>query len=460
MDTVAIDKLQYLQIGTQGNNNALTVPIDMTSWVEEFPDKQLCCFVLFVPPGEKNPWPVTSTWNATTNILTWEITSGVTAVDGQGYAEVRALEQMAVEVDPETETILYDGLVKKSRTIPVMIDSSVSGIVGGSRPAPYQDFLNQVLTVKSQLNEIFSGAVTQYAVSTSYQSAPETGWSTTMPDLVENKGKYLWSRTTLEWATGSVSNLDNVSYIAEDASGAVTSINGKTGAAILDGNDIKVDRTDESSPTIQTALSGINTLLNPLPIANGGTGATTAYTAAKALMLGDGPAMVNDAFVSTDYVYIANAAGTSIKRKQLSHFQTDIFTAAGIHAGTGGYVVKTQTVTMVASDNYLNYRFAADDANKKVRVQRGEYISTIENWSSSNIPLGVSLMSGFNSGDSSLSDFVQGNGELSFSQPVFNLLNGVLQIRLPFTLAFIASTSAPETFAESVKVRVNYLAAT
>lgn len=248
MDTISIDKLQYLTIGQQGENNALVVPIDMTSWVEQYPESSLSVHVLFRAYDEELVWPVTATWDSSTNLLTWDITSSVTAKDGLGYTEIRAVESH----DP---TSPYEGLVKKSKVIPTMINQSITGVVGGSRPAPYQDFLNQVLAVKQELNEIFQEATTEYVISTSYSSPPETGWSEEMPNVAENKGKYLWTRLGFEWGTGATTYVHTVTYISIDTTGAVVSVNSKTGAVSLDAGDIKIDDNVQASPTIATALA-------------------------------------------------------------------------------------------------------------------------------------------------------------------------------------------------------------
>lgn len=248
MDTISIDKLQYLTIGHQGENNALVVPIDMTSWVDEYPESSLSIFVLFRAYDEELVWPVTATWDSSTNILTWEITASVTAKDGLGYAEIRAIESH----DP---TSPYEGIVKKSRVIPTMIDQSITGVVGGNRPAPYQDFLNQVLAVKQELNDIFAEAVTEYAISTVHSVPPQSGWDETMPDVSEAKGMYLWSRTGFEWGTGATTYIYIVTYIANDTTGEVVSINSKTGAVVLDGTDISMDKAAQTPVTLASAIN-------------------------------------------------------------------------------------------------------------------------------------------------------------------------------------------------------------
>lgn len=243
MDVVKIENLQYLQIGVQGETGTLNVQVDMTSWVEELEDRypNLCFHLLFKPYGETTALPMNTTYDADTHILTWEITLGATFAVGQGYTEIRALNH------PTT------GLLKKSRIIPTMVESSVSGVEGGTVPSPYEDWVNQVLETKDDLNNIFEGATTTYQNSTSATTVPTGEW-TAVP--APEKGKYLWSRIQFDWGTGSSSYLYVVSYVGMDgtATGAVVSVNGKQGIITLDASDINVDETAAVKQTIAAAL--------------------------------------------------------------------------------------------------------------------------------------------------------------------------------------------------------------
>lgn len=242
MDVVKIEDLQYLQIGVQGETGTLNVQIDMTSWVEELEDRytDLCFHLLFKPYGESTALPMATTYDAETHILTWEITLSATLVVGTGYTEIRALTH------PTT------GLLKKSRIIPTLVESSVSGIEGGTVPAPYEDWVNLVLATKDDLNQIFSGATTTYQNSDSGITVPTGAWTETPAPV---KGKYLWSRIRFEWGTGSVSYLYTVGYVGQDGEGVVISVNGADGNVVLDAGDINVDKTAAIQKTIAATLS-------------------------------------------------------------------------------------------------------------------------------------------------------------------------------------------------------------
>ena len=128
---VKIENLNSLAIGGQGENMTTNVEIDMTSWVEEYPDAYL--HILFQPYNANVPSPMVSSYDALTKILSWEVDSGATAVVGLGYAEILMRDN--------------DGLVKKSRVIPTAVDPSVSGNEPNP-PAAYEAWIETVLGYK------------------------------------------------------------------------------------------------------------------------------------------------------------------------------------------------------------------------------------------------------------------------------------------------------------------------
>ena len=122
-----IDKIQYLQIGVQGENVATDIEIDMSTWAEKYPNAVF--HILFKPYNAIAPSPMESTYEE--GVLTWTVGVGATAVVGVGYTEIRAQ-------DAET------GLIKKTRIIPTSVDNSVSG-VETTPPASYQEWVTAVL---------------------------------------------------------------------------------------------------------------------------------------------------------------------------------------------------------------------------------------------------------------------------------------------------------------------------
>lgn len=240
-----IDKLQYLNIGQQGENNANSIEIDMKSWVDELTARgyeNVCCHLLFKPYNQSVPVEM-GVWNRDTMILTWTITSAATAIPGLGYTEIRAFNH------PDEGLLL-----KKSKVIPTTVNDSVSGVDGSTPPAPYDDWMNNILILIDQLNNALSDADYWYAISTSATTRPDdSAFSENMPDLSQNKGKYLWTMTKITWSTGTTSNLYSVAYLALDGSGAVRTVNGYAGEINLDGRNLYMDISQ--SPQSRVALN-------------------------------------------------------------------------------------------------------------------------------------------------------------------------------------------------------------
>lgn len=129
-----IDKVYSLNIGVQGENIARAIQLDMTEWVNAYPDASY--HVLFKPYNEPDAAPMVSTFE--NNILTWTPTLSATVVSGVGYTEIRAL-------DPDT------GLIRKSRIIPTSVENSVTG-AEEDPPDPYTDWVNSVLAAGALAN--------------------------------------------------------------------------------------------------------------------------------------------------------------------------------------------------------------------------------------------------------------------------------------------------------------------
>lgn len=147
-DIPKIDKVFYLQIGVQGENIARDIQLDVTDWAEKFPEASF--HILFKRYNEVYPYPVVTSYED--GILTWTPSAADTAIEGIGYAEVRA-------INPDT------GMVLKSRVIPTSVENSVSGS-DGEVPDPFEEWANQVLAASDaavQAEHIVLAAVAEIA---------------------------------------------------------------------------------------------------------------------------------------------------------------------------------------------------------------------------------------------------------------------------------------------------------
>jgi len=251
MDVGSITKLQYLTIGSEGENDAVSIVIDVNDWIDELVARGYespCFHILFKPYSQVVPLTcdANTVFDRDAGTLTWTITQSITQYAGLGYTEIRALNH------PD------NGLLKKSKAIPTMVDPSITGADGGVIPAPYDDWVNSILALIDNLNNALDNAQRLYAVSYSGTTAPAASeYSTELPDLVLNKGKFLWTRTDIHWSTGATSSLYAVAYLALDGEGAVDSVNGQAGAILLDGRNLYVDisQSQGNRVTLNAALN-------------------------------------------------------------------------------------------------------------------------------------------------------------------------------------------------------------
>lgn len=293
-----------------------------------------------------------------------------------------------------------------------------------------------------------------------------------MPDLVTNKGKYLWSRTTISWSTGGQSKLYNVSYIAMDASGAVTAINGYDGNVVLDGSDIKISRTESDSPTVAaviaalqasseaqaTAISTVESAVQSLDaedIAYDRTGSTSTDVRAALDEISDDIEekvkilpLVNSAPTSpaapdsSDYLVVGAGDASAVTRRPIEN----VLSAANLLATSGGYVVKrTDVIALTRSGYELNKAVTTSD-NASLRIRRGWYTGEI-NFNENDIPIaveGATMMAW-----------------LHYEQPAFSWhvtsFYRRLYVQIPFTQMYTSNAVTPS---ETILARVVYLAAT
>lgn len=242
-----VDKLQYLTLGQEGDHNATIINIDMTTWVETLTERgynNICVHLLFKPYNQSVPVEV-GEWDRDTNILTWTVGTSATAVAGLGYTEIRAFNH------PDEGLLL-----KKSKVIPTMVNDSVSGLDGGTPPAPYDDWVNQILVMEDNLNQALGNVERLFVLDTQYSEIPDdtADWSTDMPPLEDSRGRYLWTKTIISWNTGGHTNLYNISYIPSPATGAVTSVNYLDGDVVLDARNLNYDVSSATPMTIKTVL--------------------------------------------------------------------------------------------------------------------------------------------------------------------------------------------------------------
>ena len=100
--------------------------------------------------------------------------------------------------------------------------------------------------------------VVSYAKASTLSSTPPTsGWQNTLSALGDIKGYYVWTRYYISYNTGQTEYHYDVAYQGKDGTGAVNSVNGKTGTITLYGSDIAMSSTDATK--LNTAISNVST---------------------------------------------------------------------------------------------------------------------------------------------------------------------------------------------------------
>ena len=256
MKVFKIDELQYLQIGRQGENNAVEIGIDVSSWVDELGGKypRLHFHLLYKPYGQSVALPMSTVYDYDKKLLIWTVNLSATYLQGRGYSEVEALN------------FPNNGLLKKSQKIPTLVEDSVSGINGGTPPAPYEDFVNLVLDTKDRLQELLASPVVTYHNSDNGIVPPADDNWTSSPN--PEKGSYLWTRILYNWnimqgdisgdSTVTETPVYTVSYVGTDGEGAVESVNGAFGPVWVDGTNLYINRLAETPELIQSAVNRID----------------------------------------------------------------------------------------------------------------------------------------------------------------------------------------------------------
>ena len=142
-----VDKLTWLAIGQRGENAAMDVPVDVSSWYTKWPAAHYTAlFRRPAAPGsheqEETPLEVSTSLEA--GILTWHVSANDTAITGLGAVEFRCWDDT--------------GLLKKSRVIPVAVDADLAGY-DPETPSAWQSWYDQLVGLKNDAEEAAETAV-------------------------------------------------------------------------------------------------------------------------------------------------------------------------------------------------------------------------------------------------------------------------------------------------------------
>lgn len=254
-----IDKINYLQIGVQGENIARKIEIDMTKWVEELEADHVSGYtfgLIFKPYNDPNKYPMVTTYDEETHVLTWRVSAAATQTPGVGYAEVRAQEATS-------------GLVRKTRIIPTAVEDSVSGNET-EPPASQEEWVTAVLNSAAAVLALAQGKQVKFEIdedtghlmlcySDDEEVTVDTEWTT-----VDLGAVNAYAMAVLAGYTGTAAQFEQ--YMADIANGASAAAASAIDAAAsaAEARQYTVDEIDDwlgdhitnpSNPPLDTSLS-------------------------------------------------------------------------------------------------------------------------------------------------------------------------------------------------------------
>ena len=119
------EKLSSIDLGRQGENLARTIEIDVSAYLEKWPEADISLLV----KRKNDPNPYIADTHIENGILYWPITAAETELAGDGKIELR---------------VICGNVIAKSATGNIRVVASMTGLEGDV-PEPAQSWVNQVL---------------------------------------------------------------------------------------------------------------------------------------------------------------------------------------------------------------------------------------------------------------------------------------------------------------------------
>ena len=159
-ETLAVNELDVVKLGRQGEHLTQQVLIDCTDWLSKLPGCTL--LIAAIRPTENTVY--LPTVSVADGVITWDIQDQDTAKGGWGRGEVRAMK---------------DGKIKKSAVFRTRVEPSLEG--SGSAPATPPDWVQEILDSVAAAQE-----AAEQAAASAIQAAENTrglaGWTLTKED--------------------------------------------------------------------------------------------------------------------------------------------------------------------------------------------------------------------------------------------------------------------------------------
>lgn len=220
-----------IDIGYIGENLFRSIEIDMTAWVEKYPDG--VCSIVHTRPGEtdEDAYIADTTFDSETNVLTWQITEAdLGTIDGEGN----------IQIWIEEERSLDDDIRGKSVNIKSIVNKSV-GTPSSTPPAPQTAWLESMTALKTATvnaaeaaDDAKDDAVAAKEAAEDAQEAAEAA-AVHQPTVGQNGNWYVWNQTAGEYqdtnipASGDPTILINDSSTANNRAWSAYKVEGELG---------------------------------------------------------------------------------------------------------------------------------------------------------------------------------------------------------------------------------------
>lgn len=208
----SVSNLTRLALGRQGENGVTNIKIDVSDWLEKWPDGAFS--IAHMPYGATMPYVPTNTY-MDGPVLVWPVTSSDTAVPGLGRVEVRCT---------------VGDVLKKSAVADGAVEKGIPNATGDV-PTPLQDWVNRIdSTIKNVEQSLASGAFDGKGLTV-------LGYYETLDDLVEavpnpERGDvygiatdsgydmYIWDAVNYRWVNNGALSVDLDRFAAIATSGS------------------------------------------------------------------------------------------------------------------------------------------------------------------------------------------------------------------------------------------------
>lgn len=208
-----IDRIDSLSLGKQGENLATPIDIDVTPWLDDFPDGTIVLWL--IRPNETDAYPVSG--NVVDGVYHYDVMQADVDIPGEGRGEFR---------------LCVGDVQKKSKVIRTVIDESITA--EGEAPEPMAQFAADIMEAADKVE-----AASEHAPKIDYDTKHWLVWDTGLAAWVDTcivaEGKTPVKGVDYFDGAPGFSPVANVSKSGKTTTISITDKSGTTTAQVLDG---------------------------------------------------------------------------------------------------------------------------------------------------------------------------------------------------------------------------------